>query len=107
MLESWEMIRHVAEVLGMIFLPILGWMLFTLNNHSKKIILLEERVNETITNKLTALEKNFQELDEKVDKNHNLINKIDMSVERIDLTLRDKDSKIDSILEVVKKLSEK
>lgn len=40
MLESWEMIRHVAEVLGMIFLPILGWMLFTLNNHSKKIILL-------------------------------------------------------------------
>ena len=107
MAEAWEMIRHVAEVLGMIFLPVLGWMLITLTNHSKKIILLEERVNETITNKLTALEKNFQELDEKVDKNHNLINKIDMSVERIDLTLRDKDSKIDSILEVVKKLSEK
>ena len=107
MTEAWELIRHVAEVLGMIFLPILGWMLLTLTNHSKKIILLEERVNETITNKLTALEKNFQELDEKVDKNHNLINKIDMSVERIDLTLRDKDSKIDSILEVVKKLSEK
>jgi hypothetical protein len=107
MAEAWEMIRHVAEVLGMIFLPVLGWMLLTLTNHSKKIILLEERVNETITNKLTALERNFQELDEKVDKNHNLINKIDMSVERIDLTLRDKDSKIDSILEVVKKLSEK
>ena len=107
MAEAWEMIRHVAEVLGMIFLPVLGWMLITLTNHSKKIILLEERVNETITNKLTALERNFQELDEKVDKNHNLINKIDMSVERIDLTLRDKDSKIDSILEVVKKLSEK
>jgi len=107
MAEAWEMIRHVAEVLGMIFLPVLGWMLLTLTNHSKKIILLEERVNETITNKLTALERNFQELDEKVDKNHNLINKIDMSVERIDLRLRDKDSKIDSILEVVKKLSEK
>ena len=107
MAEAWEMIRHVAEVLGMIFLPVLGWMLITLTNHSKKIILLEERVNETITNKLTALERNFQELDEKVDKNHNLINKIDMSVERIDLTLRDKDNKIDSILEVVKKLSEK
>ena len=107
MAEAWEMIRHVAEVLGMIFLPVLGWMLITLTNHSKKIILLEERVNETITNKLTALERNFQELDEKVDKNHNLINKIDISVERIDLTLRDKDNKIDSILEVVKKLSEK
>jgi len=107
MAEAWEMIRHVAEVLGMIFLPVLGWMLLTLTNHSKKIILLEERVNETITNKLTALEKNFQELDEKVDKNHNLINKIDMSVERIDLTLRDKDSKIDSILAEVQKISKK
>jgi hypothetical protein len=107
MTEAWELIRHVAEVLGMIFLPILGWMLLTLTNHSKKIILLEERVNETITNKLTALEKNFQELDEKVDKNHNLINKIDMSVERIDLTLRDKDSKIDSILAEVQKISKK
>ena len=107
MTEAWELIRHVAEVLGMIFLPILGWMLLTLTNHSKKIILLEERVNETITNKLTALEKNFQELDEKVDKNHNLINKIDMSVERIDLTLRDKDTKIDSILAEVHKISKK
>jgi len=107
MAEAWEMIRHVAEVLGMIFLPVLGWMLLTLTNHSKKIILLEERVNETITNKLTALERNFQELDEKVDKNHNLINKIDMSVERIDLTLRDKDSKIDSILAEVQKISKK
>ena len=107
MTEAWELIRHVAEVLGMIFLPILGWMLLTLTNHSKKIILLEERVNETITNKLTALEKNFQELDEKVDKNHNLINKIDMSVERIDLTLRDKDTKIDSILAEVQKISKK
>ena len=107
MTEAWELIRHVAEVLGMVFLPILGWMLLTLTNHSKKIILLEERVNETITNKLTALEKNFQELDEKVDKNHNLINKIDMSVERIDLTLRDKDTKIDSILAEVQKISKK
>ena len=107
MTEAWELIRHVAEVLGMIFLPILGWMLLTLTNHSKKIILLEERVNETITNKLTALERNFQELDEKVDKNHNLINKIDMSVERIDLTLRDKDNKIDSILAEVQKISKK
>jgi hypothetical protein len=107
MTEAWELIRHVAEVLGMVFLPILGWMLLTITNHCKRIILLEERVNETITNKLTALERNFQELDEKVDKNHNLINKIDMSVERIDLTLRDKDNKIDSILAEVQKISKK
>lgn len=107
MLETWELIRHVAEVLGMIFLPILGWMLLTLTNHSKKIILLEERVNETITKKLSALEASFNELDHKVDKNHDLINKIDLSVDRMSLALTDKDNKLDHILEQVKNLSKK
>ena len=107
MTEAWELIRHVAEVLGMIFLPILGWMLLTLTNHSKKIILLEERVNETITNRLTSLEKSFKDLDKKVDANHDLINKIDSNVDRLGMIIEDKDSKLVSILEEVKKISEK
>lgn len=107
MTEAWELIRHVAEVLGMIFLPILGWMLLTLTNHSKKIILLEERVNETITNRLTSLEKSFKDLDKKVDANHDLINKIDSNVDRLGMIVEDKDSKLVSILEEVKKMSKK
>ena len=107
MTEAWELIRHVAEVLGMVFLPILGWMLLTLTNHSKKIILLEERVNETITNRLTSLEKSFKDLDKKVDANHDLINKIDSNVDRLGMIIEDKDSKLVSILEEVKKISEK
>jgi len=107
MTEAWELIRHVAEVLGMIFLPILGWMLLTLTNHSKKIILLEERVNETITNRLTSLEKSFKDLDKKVDANHDLINKIDSNVDRLGMIIEDKDSKLVSILEEVKKMSKK
>ena len=107
MTEAWELIRHVAEVLGMVFLPILGWMLLTLTNHSKKIILLEERVNETITNRLTSLEKSFKDLDKKVDANHDLINKIDSNVDRLGMIVEDKDSKLVSILEEVKKISKK
>tara|TARA_R100000149_G_scaffold52955_1_gene22796 strand:- start:631 stop:954 length:324 start_codon:yes stop_codon:yes gene_type:complete len=107
MIESWEMIRHVAEVLGMVFLPILGWMLFTLNNHSKKIILLEERVNETITSRLSNLEERMDDVNNKVDENHTLINDIAMNVNSCRLSLDDKDQKLDSILEQVKKMSEK
>ena len=107
MIESWEMIRHVAEVLGMVFLPILGWMLFTLNNHSKKIILLEERVNETITSRLSNLEERMDDVNNKVDENHTLINDIAMNVNSGRLSLDDKDQKLDSILEQVKKMSEK
>jgi signal transduction histidine kinase len=107
MIESWEMIRHVAEVLGMIFLPILGWMLFTLNNHSKKIILLEERVNETITTRLSNLEERMDDVNKKVDENHALINDIAMNVNSCKMVLDDRDQKLDSILEQVKKMSEK
>ena len=107
MIESWEMIRHVAEVLGMVFLPILGWTLFTLNNHSKKIILLEERVNETITSRLSNLEERMDDVNNKVDENHALINDIAMNVNSCRLSLDDKDQKLDSILEQVKKMSEK
>ena len=107
MLESWEMIRHVAEVLGMVFLPILGWMLFTLTNHSKKIILLEERVNETITSRLSNLEEHLDGVTKKVDENHILINEIAMNVDSCKIALHDRDDKLDSILEQVKKISEK
>jgi len=107
MLEAWEMIRHVAEVLGMIFLPILGWMLLTLTQHSKKIILLEERVNETISKKLSSLEESFEKLDNKVDVNHDLINKIGSNLDRMEIILYDKYHKLDTILEQVKNLSKK
>lgn len=107
MLEAWELIRHVAEVLGMIFLPILGWMLVTLTQHSKKIILLEERVNETITKRLSSLEKSFDDLDSKVDKSFDLINKVNISVEHLKTVFDDKYHKIDSILDQINKLSGK
>ena len=107
MLEAWEMIRHVAEVVGMVFLPILGWMLFTLTNHSKKIILLEERVNETITTRLSNLEDHLGDVTKKVDENHKLINDIAMGVKGCKMVLDDRDQKLDSILEQVKKMSEK
>lgn len=107
MLEAWELIRHVAEVLGMVFLPILGWMLVTLTQHSKKIILLEERVNETITKRLSSLEKSFDDIDAKVDKSFELINRVNISVEHLTTVFDDKYHKIDSILEQINKLSGK
>ena len=107
MLETWELIRHIAEVLGMIFLPVVGWVLVTLTQHSKKILLLEERVNETISNRLSSIEKGFDELDAKVDKNFDVINKINLSVEHLTTIFDDKYDKIDNILDELKRLSGK
>lgn len=67
MAELWDIIRNVAEVLGMIFVPMIGWMIMTIMNHSKKIIILEERVNESILKRLDSLEEHFDNIIEKVD----------------------------------------
>jgi signal transduction histidine kinase len=107
MTEAWEMIRHVAEVLGMIFLPILGWMLLTLTNHSKKIILLEERVNETITHRLSQLEEHIDEVHQKVDNTYKTISQMSVEINNFKHTNENRDKKLDSILEVVQQMSKK
>ena len=105
MLEAWELIRHVAEVLGMVFLPILGWMLLTLTQHSKKIILLEERVNETITHRLGILEENMDEIRQKIDDTTKVINSISMDTHQIKYSYENRDKKLDAIWDEVQKLS--
>ena len=97
MAELWSIIRNVAEVLGMIFVPMIGWMLMTLMNHSKKIIVLEARVNETILTRLSSLESKFEKIDAKVDE-------VGQAVHDNKLISQKHDIKFDLILSELKNL---
>lgn len=97
MAELWDIIRNVAEVLGMIFVPMIGWMLMTLMNHSKKIIILEERVNESILKRLDSLEEHFDNIISKVDDVTQLVRENKMRVEQ-------QDNKFELILSEIKNL---
>ena len=97
MAELWDIIRNVAEVLGMIFVPMIGWMLMTLMNHSKKIIILEERVNESILKRLDSLEEHFDNIISKVDDVTQLVRENKMRVEQ-------QDTKFELILSEIKNL---
>lgn len=97
MAELWGIIRNIAEVLGMVFVPMIGWMLMTLINHSKKIIILEARVNETILTRLTSLETKFEKMDSKVDE-------VSQGVRENRLIVEQQSTKFDLILSEIKNL---
>ena len=82
MADLWSIIRNVAEVLGMVFVPIIGWTLMTLIAHSKKIVILEERVNQSILSRLKSLEERFERIDDKVDQVTQIVRENKMYVEQ-------------------------
>lgn len=107
MLETFELIRHIAEVLGMVFLPVIGWVLVTVLNHSKKLVLLEERVNESIASKLTNLEDYLEAVESKVDKVNQLIADVHVTISGLKVIASERDDKLNSILDQLKRLSDR
>lgn len=62
-----EYIKTVLEFIGLLFIPVIAWLLNTVSQHGKKIIILEERVNDSINRRLTNLETKFETFEEKLD----------------------------------------
>tara|TARA_R110000824_G_scaffold107219_4_gene253253 strand:+ start:1847 stop:2158 length:312 start_codon:yes stop_codon:yes gene_type:complete len=65
--DTWDLIRNVAEVVGMFFLPAMAWVLYTIVNHGKQIIVLEQKVNESLNQRMGRIEKRVGGIEDKVD----------------------------------------
>ena len=65
--DAWELISNVTQVIGMVLIPILAWPLHTVIAHSKQLILLEEKVNNSLNSRLMNLESKFDVLEEKIE----------------------------------------
>ena len=64
MYETLEMTR---DVISMIVLPIMGWMVLTIISQGKKLIVIEERVNDSLTRRLSGLEEKVDDLEAKIE----------------------------------------
>lgn len=62
-----DFIKTILEFIGLIFIPVIAWLLNTVSQHGKKIIILEERVNDSINRRLTNLENKFDQFEKKLD----------------------------------------
>lgn len=79
--ETWSLIRNITEVIGMFAVPIFTWVVYTLIQQGKQIIVLEQKVNEQlgekikqVESKITGVESVIEEIRDNVVENKILLN---------------------------------
>lgn len=82
--DTWE---AISSMIQMVVLPLLGWALFSIVNHGKQIILLEEKVNDALNRRMTSIENKVVSLETKIDTK---IDALEESVVDCKLTINDK-----------------
>ena len=65
--DTWDLIRNITEVVGMFFIPVMGWVLYTMVQHGKQIIVLEQKVNESLNQRMGRIEKRVGGIEDKID----------------------------------------
>ena len=65
--DAWELISNVTQVIGMVLIPILASTLHNVIAHSKQLILVEEKVNNSLNSRLMNLESKFDVLEAKIE----------------------------------------
>lgn len=94
MSETWELVSRFAEF---IVIPLLGWVLFTIVNHGKQIIILEEKVNDSLNRRMTSIETKVVSMENKLESK---IDSLEESVVDCKLTINDKlNEKFDTLID--------
>ena len=85
----------------MVVLPLLGWVLWTIVSHSKQIILLEEKVNDSLNRRITSLEDKVVGMETKIEAK---IDSLEDSMVECKLAINDKISeKFDMLIDRLEK----
>jgi len=71
MSEAWSLTRDIAEVIGMFLVPVMAWVMYTILSHGKQIIILEEKVNDSLNRRMASIEDRVVGMETKIE------NKID------------------------------
>ena len=65
--ETWELIRNLIEMISVFAIPVFSWVIYTLVQQGKQIIVLEQKVNESLNQRLQRVEKRIGNVEEKID----------------------------------------
>ena len=92
--ETWEL---VSSALELIVLPLLGWVLRSIVSHSKQIIVLEEKVNDSLNRRMTSIEEKVVSMENKLEVK---IDALEDSVVDCKLAINDKiNEKFDTLID--------
>jgi hypothetical protein len=93
MTDTWELLATTVEF---IVIPIIGWVLFTMITHGKQIILLEEKVNDSLNRRMTSIETKVVSMENKIESK---IDSLEDSVVDCKLAINDKlNEKFDTLI---------
>ena len=96
--ETWELVRSALEL---VVLPLLGWVLWSIVSHSKQIIVLEEKVNDSLNRRMTSIEKKVVSMENKLEIK---IDSLENSMVECKLAINDKISeKFDMLIDKLEK----
>jgi len=84
---EWSDINDIAQIVGLVALPVIGWVFHTVIKHGSKLIMLEEKVNDSISRRLDSLENKVDGIEIKID---NKIDKLEDSLHQTQLSMADK-----------------
>ena len=85
-MDTWSLVLDLVEIIGVCILPIFAWMAHIVINHSKKLIILEERVNDSVNRRITSLEDKVMDLEVKIESK---IDQLEQKVDRVDKSVTD------------------
>lgn len=71
--DSWDIVGHILEAMGIFFIPFVGYTLITIISHSKQIIVLESKVNDSLDRRMQSIEAKVQNLESKIEKKIDII----------------------------------
>lgn len=84
---EWSDINDIAQIVGLVALPVIGWVFHTVVKHGSKLVMLEEKVNDSIARRLDSLENKVDGIEIKID---NKIDKLEDSLHQTQLSMADK-----------------
>ena len=64
---NWELIGFILQICGLVLIPFTIWLVKTVMTHNNKLALLEQKVNDSVSSRLTMLEKKMDTVDVKIE----------------------------------------
>ena len=85
-MDTWSVLLDIAEIIGVCVLPVFFWMITVMIGHGKKLIVLEERVNDSVNRRITSLESKVVDLEVKIEKK---IDQVEKKVDQVEKSVTD------------------
>ena len=101
--EAWELTESIAKLIGMFAIPLFSWVAFNLMQQGKQIIVLEQKVNDSLNNRLTSIEKTVGEVEEKIDRIDSNIVDFKLHFSELNSNSRRVEDKIETLISSIEK----